>query len=471
MHPADHFPGAPDQERDIWGDPGLWTDLYHPDAAYVAWRAGRNPVVTFDVVARTAPFSGTYMVAAGVNAALRFISDFHYGPRALAELQSLGYPADYLASLRALRFSGAAVAVPEGRVVFPNEPILRVTAPFREALLVESGVLYAINTATLVATKAARVVQSAAGRPVAEFGFRRAQSPLVAAYAARVGGCASTSLLAAADAYGIPTSGTVPHALIELFPTEYAAFEAIATAHTRFRLLLDTYDTIGGAKLAARVGLWARTTLGHELAAVRIDSGNLEDLARQVRVILDDAGLTTTQILASGDLDEWAIADLVARGAPIDGFGVGTALVNGIGSLAHQAEGGALGGVYKLAWVGGAESRPALKSAGNKTTWPGIKQVARADSFEGDIILLADETLPPGYTPLLQSAIVGGALGNSFASDTVDQAMIRARDDLARLPARYRHLHPTEAYPVIYSQRMREMRARALAEIANEAGG
>ncbi len=445
-------------------DPGLWTDQYHPDAAYIAWHAGHNPVCTFDVFVRTAPFGGAYLVAAGVNAALRFIRDFHYGEASLALLREMGYPAAFLAELARLRFTGSVLAVPEGRLVFPGTPILRVTAPFREALMVESGILQAFNTATLVATKAARIVQAAAGRPVAEFGFRRAQAPLVAAYAARIGGCASTSLLAAAAEYAIPASGTMPHALVQLFPSEAAAFRAVAAAHPRFRLLLDTYDTVHGAELAAEVGRWAQATLGHELVAVRLDSGDLDDLSRQVRTILDAAGLTATQILASGDLDEWQIARLVARGAPIDAFGVGTALVNGLGEVAEGVEGGALGGVYKLAWVAredGQGQHPAIKTAEGKTTWPGRKCVARAPDFSADLVTLDGESLPPGYTPLLQPAIDGATLHDPFAHATIKDAMAHAAADLVALPPAYRALRPAAPYPVRYSAALQALRQAA----------
>jgi nicotinate phosphoribosyltransferase len=445
-------------------DPGLWTDQYHPDAAYIAWHAGHNPVCTFDVFVRTVPFGGAYLVAVGVDAALRFIRDFHYGTTARDLLRGMGYPAAFLDELARLRFSGSVLAVPEGRLVFPGTPILRVTAPFREAVLMESGILQAFNTATLVATKAARVVQAAAGRPVAEFGFRRAQAPLVAAYAARIGGCASTSLLAAAAEYAIPASGTIPHALVQLFPSEEDAFRAVAAAHPRFRLLLDTYDTVRGAELAAAVGRWAHDVLGHELVAVRLDSGDLDALSRRVRAILDAAGLTATQILASGDLDEWQIARLVARGAPIDAFGVGTALVNGLGEVAEGVEGGALGGVYKLAWVereDGQSQHPAIKTAVGKTTWPGRKRVARAPDFSEDLVLLDDEPLPDGYTAVLQPALDGTTLRDPFASDDIDAARTRAAADLAALPSAYRALHPAAPYPVRYSAALQALRHEA----------
>jgi len=458
----------------VWEDPGLWTDLYHPDAAYVAWSAGHNPSVTFDLVVREAPFGGAYLVAAGINAALRFITGFHYAERSLEILRKLNYPPAYLTALAELHFTGEVVAVPEGRLVFPGEPFLRVSAPFREALVIESGVLRAVNSATLIATKAARIVQAAAGRPVAEFGFRRAQSPLLAAYAARVGGCTSTSFLAAASAFGIPASGTIPHALVELFDGEEEAFRAVASAHAQFRLLLDTYDTLRAAEIAVRVGDWARASLGHELAAVRLDSGDLATLSHQVRYILDKGGFPATQIVASGDLDEWKIADLVGSGAPIDAFGVGTALVDGLGSLEHHAPGGALGGVYKLAWVSAEDGHPshaAIKLAGAKTTVPGIKMVARAQDFTHDLILLESELVPPGFSRLLQPAIISGRLSELFATDTIQVASARVAADLAQLPAEWRALTSAKPFPVRLSRGLQEVRAQATAEAEKNGDG
>ncbi len=451
----------------IWNDPGFWTDLYHPDAAFVAWAAGRNPRVTFDLIIREAPFGGAYLIAAGINAALRFITTFHYGEQSLATLRQLGYPHDYLKDLTQLRFSGDVSAVPEGRLVFPDEPLLRISAPFREALLMESGILRAVNTATLIATKAARIVHAAAGRPVAEFGFRRAQAPLIAAYAARLGGCATTSFLAASEAFRIPASGTIPHALIELFDDEEAAFRAVARAHSRFRLLLDTYDTVRASHTAVRVGQWARAELGHELVAVRLDSGDLAALSRQVRAILDDGGFSSTQVIASGDLDEWKIADLVNAGAPIDSFGVGTALVNGLGSVERQVPGGAIGGVYKLAWVGaddGHESHAAMKTAGAKSTVPGVKMVARAPDFSHDLLLLASEPMPSGYAALLSPAVVSGALAQPFAQDSIDQATLRLQADLAALSPEWQTLDVLPApFPVRYSEQLQSLRDQLFA--------
>ena len=223
--------------------PGLLTDLYHPDAAYVAWRAGGNVQTTFDLYTRRAPFGGAYLLVAGLETALRFVRAFRYRESDLRYLgQVRDYDPAYLDFLRHLRFTGEVLAMPEGSVAFPNEPLVRVTAPFCEALLVESGLLQAINLATLLATKAARITTAAQGKRVAEFAFRRAQAPLTVARSAYIGGCASTSFVAAAERYRLPATGTIPHALVQLFDDERAAFEAVAETYNRYTILLDTYD-------------------------------------------------------------------------------------------------------------------------------------------------------------------------------------------------------------------------------------
>src|SRR5919201_4640111 len=201
--------------------PGLLTDLYHPDSAYVAWRTSHSGLTTFDLYARRAPFGGAYFLVAGLEMALEFVRHFHYTEEDIAFLQQIrDYEPEFLQELRNLRFSGEILAMPEGSIAFPNEPLLRVTAPFREALLLESGLLQAINLATLIATKASRIVWAARGRPVAEFALRRAQEPYVATRSSRIGGFFSTSFLGAAFRFRLPSTGTVPHALVQLFDSE-----------------------------------------------------------------------------------------------------------------------------------------------------------------------------------------------------------------------------------------------------------
>src|SRR5919201_229399 len=298
--------------------PGLLTDLYHPDSTYVAWRANRNGLTTFDLYARRAPFGGAYLLVAGLEMALEFVRHFHYTDEDIAFLQQIrDYHPDFLESLRRLRFTGEILAMPEGSIAFPNEPLLRVTAPFREALLLESGLLQAINLATLIATKASRIVWAARGRPVAEFSLRRAQEPFVATRSASIGGAFSTSFLGAAFRFRLPSTGTVPHALIQVFETEREAFEAIADTYNRYTLLLDTYDIRQAIHTAVEVAHQARDRLGHVLAAVRLDSGDLAGDSRYVRSVLDQAGLQDVKIAVSGDLDEILISELLDAGAPV----------------------------------------------------------------------------------------------------------------------------------------------------------
>src|SRR5919202_4432804 len=288
--------------------PGLLTDLYHPDSTYVAWRSGHNGETTFDLYARRAPFGGAYFLVAGLEMALEFVRNFRYDEDDIAFLQQIrDYDPAFLDYLRSLRFSGEILAMPEGSIAFPNEPLLRVTGPFIEALLLESGLLQAINLATLIATKASRVVYAARGRPVAEFSLRRAQDPYVATRSSRIGGCFSTSFLGAAFRFRLLPTGTVPHALIQLFATEREAFEAIANTYNRYTLLLHTYDPRRATHTAVEVAHAARERLGHVLAAVRLDSGDLASDARYVRNVLDEAGLGEVKISASGELDEFSI--------------------------------------------------------------------------------------------------------------------------------------------------------------------
>jgi nicotinate phosphoribosyltransferase len=441
--------------------PGLYTDMYHPDSAYVSWVTGRNGITTFDLYTRSAPFGGAYLLVAGLEAALEFVQSFQYAPEDLAFLARIrDYDPAFLDELANLHFSGDIAAMPEGSIAFPNEPLLRVTAPFREAILMESGLLQAINLATLIATKAARVVWAAQQRRVSEFAFRRAQNPLVVARSSYIGGCSSTSLLAAAFDYRLLATGTVPHALIQLFPTEEEAFSAIAESFNRYTLLLDTYDPRRAIHTAIEVARRARDTLGHTLAAVRLDSGDLVGDSRYVRQQLLQASLGSVRILASGDLDEFQIADMLAAGAEVDAFGVGTALGAGTGSPQHGVAGGALGGVYKEVWYVDEDSseHAKVKLAGEKTTWPGRKEVYRHARWEEDLVQLENEPPPAGYSRLLRpvmrrGSIIPGSLPPLGEVWELAQANLRA------LPEQYRVLVAQDPYPVRFGEALVALRS------------
>lgn len=444
------------------------TDMYHPDAAYVSWRTGFNGLTTFDLYTRTAPFGGSYLLVAGIEAALEFAQAFRYTPEELRFLAHIrDYDAAFLDELGTLRFTGEILAMPEGSIAFPNEPILRITAPFREALLIEAGMLQAVNLATLVATKASRVVyaaeQDGKQRRVSEFAFRRAQEPLTVARASYIGGCSSTSLLNAAYEFRLPATGTVPHALIQLYPNEEEAFSAIAAAYNRYTLLLDTYDVRQAVQTAIAVALRYQETLGHVLAAVRLDSGDLIVDSLYVREQLDQAGLEDVRILASNDLDEWKISALIAGGAAIDAFGVGTSLGCGAGSVEQGAEGGALGAVYKEVWYAdeaGIE-QPKVKVAGEKSTWPGKKEVYRHPQWQEDVIQLAQEPHPEGYQRLLRPVMRNGEM---IAGSLPPLSEIRelAQQNLSHMPACYRALTVETPYPVRFSEALQALRKQAV---------
>jgi nicotinate phosphoribosyltransferase len=439
---------------------GLFVDLYHLDAAYVSWRSGENAPATFDLYTRSAPFGGAYLLAAGLELALAFVRDFRYTEDDLAWLAALkGYDPAFLDELRRFRFSGDILAMPEGTVAFADEPLVRVTAPFREALLLESGLLRAVGVSTLIATKAARLVDAAEGRAVADFGFRRAHDPFLASRSAMIGGCASTSFVEGAKLFNVPSTGTIPHALVQAYPTEEDAFRAVAETLDGYSLLLDTYDVHTAIETAVSVAKDGKARFGHEMAAVRLDSGDLLADSIHVRRVLDDARLAEVKVLVSGDIDEFRIVDLLAAGAPIDGFGVGGNLAVGLGTVGSGAVGGVLGAVYKLAWYEGAGDPARIKLAGSKTTWPGRKFAYRIGDYEEDVIQLDDEPAPPDARPLLEPAIRDGDICADLPS--VLDIRSRALANVQALPARYRALTDPPPYPVRRSEGIVALRERA----------
>lgn len=452
--------------------PGLLTDLYHPDAAYISWRTGRNGLTTFDLFARRAPYQGAYMLVAGIETALEFVREFRYGEDDLRYLSQIrDYDPRFLAELADFKFTGEILAMPEGSIAFPNEPILRITAPFREALLLESGLLQAINLATLIATKAARITHAARGKRVAEFALRRAQDPYVVARASYIGGATSTSFLGAAFRFRLLATGSIPHALVQLFDTEEEAFTAVAESYNRYTLLIDTYDARRAIHTAIEVAQRAQRDLGHSLAAIRLDSGDLLEDSRYMRDVLDAAGLREVRILVSGDMDEFSIAELLDAGAPIDAFGVGTSLGVGSGSLEHGIEGGALGGVYKEVWYEDSGiGEPKIKVAGPKSTWPGRKEVYRIGAFERDWIGLENEPAPLNATRLLKPVIRAGAMIPG-SLPPVSEIWELAQANLRELPDTYKALVNPPTYPVEQSPSLIALRDAVMRRHANGANG
>jgi nicotinate phosphoribosyltransferase len=397
-----------DTESDRFGSgkrfSALLTDLYQLTMACAYWKSGTaNKEAVFHLSFRQAPFKGGFTVACGLEAAMEYLRDFRFEPADLAYLEQVpgrdGKPlfgADFLAFLAQLRFECDVDAVPEGTVVFPHEPLLRVQGPILQAQIVETALLTILNFESLIATKAARVCLAAGGDPVVEFGLRRAQGidgGLTASRAAYVGGCAATSNLLAGQRYGIPVVGTHAHSWVMSFPSEREAFAAYAAAMPHNCILLvDTYDSLDGVRHAVEVGRELRRK-GGELAGIRLDSGDLAYLSTEARTVLDEAGFPQAVIVGSNDLDEHIIASLKQQEAAINVWGVGTRLVTAYDQPA-------LGGVYKLSALrspGNAwEYKVKLSEQSAKITNPGILQVRRfrlGSEFIGDAIF--DTLRPP----------------------------------------------------------------------------
>ena len=277
-----------------------------------------------------------------------------------------------------------------------------------------------------------------------------------------IGGCTSTSLLNAAYEFRLPATGTIPHALVEVFSSEEEAFEATAEAYNRYTLLLDTYDTRQAIHTAIDVALRSQETMGHTLAAVRLDSGDFVEDSIYVREQLDKAGLSSVRILISGDLDEWKIADLVGAGAAVDSFGVGTSLGSGAGSLEHDVEGGSLGTVYKeVSYMDESGTEyPKMKIAGPKSTWPGKKEIYRHPEWHEDIIQLAQEPRPDNYHRLLRPVVRNGEIVPG-SMPPLSEIRELAQQNLHDLPTQYRALTVTEPYPVHFSEGLQSLRKQA----------
>jgi nicotinate phosphoribosyltransferase len=424
--------------------PELLTDRYQlaMSASYLAQGRAYDRVA-FELFVRELPQHRGYLLTAGLETALRYLEDLHFDQDSLGYLErSHTCDGPLLEALAAIRFEGDVDAMPEGTVAFANEPLLRVDGPRLVCQLAESFLLNLVNFQTLIATKAARIVQAAAGRPVVDFGFRRAhggEAGVLAARSAYIGGVIATATVAAGYEWGIPTTGTMSHSYVMGFASELDAYCAfLRDQPVRPTLLIDTYETVEGARLAAE----ATRITGIEPAAVRLDSGDVDELSREVRAVLDGAGLDATGIFCSGDLDEYRIAELVGNGAPIDGFGAGTRLVTG-GDVS------ALGGVYKLVESAG---RPVMKRSSRKATLPGRHQVFRSDA--GDTIGLAEELLDG--TPLLQPAMRGGRRVGEAPS--LNEVRDLARAELSAQPEPVRALRDPATVRPALSRAVDELR-------------
>ena len=434
---------------------GLFVDWYELTMAQAYFDRRMFGPAVFSLFVRNLPANRGYLVCAGLEEGLEFLENLRFGPESIDFLRETGrFRGEFLDYLAGLRFSGSVRALAEGRLYFGNAPIVEVTAPIIAGQLVETWLINRLNFQSLQATIAARCVAAAGGRVVSDFGARRspgAEAALTMARAGSIAGFQSTSNALAAQRYGIPPAGTMAHSYITAFPAEIDAFRAYAAAFPqRAILLLDTYDTIAGAHNAALVGQ-EMAAAGQRLAGVRLDSGDYAQLSRQVRAILDAAGLDYAQIVASGGLDEYGIEELVRGGAPIDIFGVGT-------KVSVSADAPYTDMSYKLVSYGGA---PVMKLSPGKASPPGAKQVYRlrdgAGQLAGDGVALAGESWPGGE-PLLETVMVDGR--RTRPAPTLAEMRERFKGDFGQLPEDYRRLRRPRRYPVDFSPALRRLTDR-----------
>jgi nicotinate phosphoribosyltransferase len=397
---------------------------------------------TFELTVRRLPRNRNYVIACGIPQAIDYLLNLSFTAEEIDYLRGLPVfakaSAGFFDYLRGFRFTGDVFAVPEGTVLFAGEPVMTVRAPIIQAQIPETYLLSAITFQTLVASKASRCVEVAGGRPVIEFGTRRAhtaEAGVLGGRAAYIGGCAGTSNTLAGFKYGIPVMGTSAHSWVMSFPAEKEAFrqmqQVLGPATVQ---LLDTYDPIQGARHAVE--------LGRPLGGVRLDSGDFVTLSQKVRAILDEAGLTDVKIMASGDLDEFRIRELLAQGARIDSFGVGT-------QLATSADAPNMGTIYKLVEVDiSGIKRFTAKFSEEKISLPGSKQVFRLP--DRDILARSGEC--DQGEALLRPVLLGGTLVEPLPS--IAEARARAARSVAALAPRLRELEQAEPWPVDYSNEL-----------------
>ena len=413
----------------------------------VFWRRGMDSNATFSLFFRGFPKDRGYYIASGIDDALDFLETFHFSAddiRAIREVTPLDD--DFVDVLSDFRFNGTVRAVPEGNIVFADEPLLEVTGTLIETQIVETMLLNIVTTASLLATKAARIVQAAAGRPVVDFGSRRTHGEDAAIAAARAGyisGFAGTSNVKAAAIYGVPAHGTMAHSFVQAFDDEATAFASYVDEFPETTtLLVDTYDTLEGVRNAIRVAEQARSR-GSAINAIRLDSGDLGELARAARALLDEAGFPQIRIMASGGLDEHSISRLVESGTPIDAFGVGT-------RFGTSADAPYIDSVYKLVEIDG---RPVTKLSAAKVTRPWAKQVFRRFEdglIRGDVLTKFTSRAPTSYPhPMLRTVMRSGK--RLTQNNPIETVRERVASGFHSVPEDIRKLKNPATYPVEYS--------------------
>jgi nicotinate phosphoribosyltransferase len=444
-----------------WVGPGnvaLLTDLYELTMLHAYWREDMNEEAVFSLFSRKLPPSRNYLLACGLDDALRFLEDLRFSPESLEYLSTLPYfSTEFLDWLEGFRFRGSVYAVPEGTPVFGHEPLLEVVASLPEAQLAESFVMNQVHFQTVVASKASRVVTAAQGRPVVDFGLRRmhgSDAGLKAARAFHIAGVSATSNVLAGQVYGIPVAGTMAHSYIQAHESELEAFRRFSELYPETILLVDTYDTLEGVGNVIRLSKELGSAF--RIRGIRLDSGDLASLARESRAALDGAGLDRLSIFASGGLDEDEIARLVREAPFIGGFGVGT-------KMGVSEDAPALDMAYKATSYAG---RGRLKLAFGKKILPGRKQIFRIEEngeAVRDVLARHDEALPG--RPLMQKVMEAGKRLPCHAISLDSIRENRARE-LALLPAPVRALSPAApSYPVEMSAELERYREEVTSRV------
>jgi nicotinate phosphoribosyltransferase len=433
----------------------LLTDLYELTMLRAYHAERMNGIAAFELFVRKLPRERHFLLAAGLAQVVRYLTELRFTRDELDWLATdARFPRDFVESLADLRFTGDLDAMPEGTVCFADEPLLRIVAPLREAQLVESRVMNLVHYATLVASKAARSVLAAPDRQLVDFGLRRAhgaEAALLSARASYLAGFAGTATLEAGRAFGIPVFGTMAHSYVQAHADEATAFERFARAHPgNAVLLIDTYDTERGAQKVVELAARLRAD-GIAIRGVRIDSGDLGEHARRVRAIMDAGGQHGITIFASGNLDEYRLAELVAARAPIAGFGIGT-------RMNTSSDAPYLDCAYKLEEYDG---QPRRKRSEGKATWPGRKQVWRRldgrGRLAGDVLSLATDAPSANANPLLVPVMRAGAVVAPLPD--LATARARARDQLSQLPDALRGLGEAAPYDVDVAPALRSLAA------------
>jgi nicotinate phosphoribosyltransferase len=437
------------------GEGALLTDLYQLTMLQAYWAGGMHEPASFEFFVRKLPEERNFLLAAGLEQVLDYLEQLHFTPQELDWLAACGrFQRDFVDWLAGMRFAGDVEAMAEGTAFFADEPILRITAPLPQAQLVETRVINLLQFQTLVASKAARCALAATGKLLVDFGLRRAhgaEAGLLSARASYLAGFGGTATVLAGMKWGIPLYGTMAHSFIQAHDDEVDAFEHFARAHPQANtMLIDTYDTEAAArKLIALADRLRRD--GIAIQAVRIDSGDLGEHARRVRAILDGGGLAAVRIFASGNLDEYALRELLAAGAPIDGFGVGT-------RMNTSADRPYLDCAYKLQEYAG---QPRRKRSEGKATWPGRKQVYRsrdaAGRFAGDVLITADA--PAAGEALMRPVMRGGR--RIAPAPALGVLREHAAAQVAALPEALRGLDPAPPYRVTVAEPLQAL-ARAV---------